>query len=95
MQASDAKKEEFQRYLEKAGVLDNITKVLVGLYELPEKPVNANDFVKEYLGAPVREDTERLKKVVEEQQRLLRERDEEIAQLKQQIAALQANSGAI
>jgi septal ring factor EnvC (AmiA/AmiB activator) len=51
--------------------------------------------VKEYLGAPVREDTERLKKVVEEQQRLLRERDEEIAQLKQQIAALQANSGAI
>ncbi len=39
--------------------------VLVGLYELPEKPANAVDFIKEYLGAAVKEDTERLKKIVD------------------------------
>ena len=73
-------------------MIDNISKVLIGLYELPEKPVNANDFVKEYLGAPVRDDTEKLRKTVEEQQKVIREKDEEIALLKQQLAALQANS---
>lgn len=33
--------EDFQRYLEKSGVIDALTKVLVGLYETPEKPGNA------------------------------------------------------
>ena len=35
--AADSKREEFRKYLEKAGVLDAMTKVLVGLYEEPEK----------------------------------------------------------
>jgi len=47
MQNGEAKKEEFQRYLEKSGVIDALTKVLVGLYEVPEKPGNAIDFIKE------------------------------------------------
>ncbi|EOD08968.1 hypothetical protein EMIHUDRAFT_68044, partial [Emiliania huxleyi CCMP1516] len=37
----DAKKEEFRKYLERSGVIDALTKVLVGLYEEPEKPSNA------------------------------------------------------
>ena len=31
VQTTEAKKEEFRNYLEKAGVIDQLTKVLVGL----------------------------------------------------------------
>ena len=40
-QTTDSKKEEFRKYLEKSGVIDQLTRVLVGLYEEPEKPNNA------------------------------------------------------
>jgi len=60
-QAPDAKKEEFRRYLERSGVIDALTKVLVGLYEEPEKPANALDFIKMTLGAPTGVDVEALK----------------------------------
>jgi len=33
-------KEEFRHYLENSGVIDALTKVLVGLYEENEKPQN-------------------------------------------------------
>jgi hypothetical protein len=46
------KKEEFRRYLERAGVLDALTKVLVGLYEEPDRhAINGLEYVKRYLGA--------------------------------------------
>jgi hypothetical protein len=45
----DSKREEFRKYLEKAGVLDVLTKTLVCLYEEPEKPNNAIDFLKKNL----------------------------------------------
>ncbi len=79
--------------MERSGVVDSITKVLVGLYELPEKPANAIDFIKEYLGAPVKEDTDRLKKLVDEQAKQLKEKDDQIQALQQQLAALQASFG--
>ncbi|XP_035613499.1 c-Myc-binding protein-like [Oncorhynchus keta] len=47
---SESKREQFRRYLEKAGVLDTLTNVLVALYEEPEKPNNALDFLKHHLG---------------------------------------------
>ena len=50
-QGPDAKKEEFRKYLERAGVVDTLTKALVGLYEAPDCPVNAMAFVKEFIGA--------------------------------------------
>ena len=46
---ADSKKEEFRKYLEKAGVLDALTKTLVCLYEEPEKPNNALDFLRKNL----------------------------------------------
>ncbi|XP_076016709.1 c-Myc-binding protein-like [Genypterus blacodes] len=49
--ASDSKREPFRRYLEKSGVIDSLTSVLVALYEQPEKPNNALEFVKQNLGA--------------------------------------------
>ncbi|XP_019948877.1 c-Myc-binding protein-like isoform X2 [Paralichthys olivaceus] len=49
--APDTKREQFRRYLEKAGVVDSLTSVLVALYEQPERPSNALEFVKQHLGA--------------------------------------------
>jgi|TARA_B110000196_G_C20643309_1_gene429540 hypothetical protein len=41
-------------------VIDQLTKVLVGLYEEPEKPGNVIDFIKKSLGAPSDTDVEQL-----------------------------------
>jgi hypothetical protein len=41
---NEAKREEFRKYLEKNGVLDALTKVLVGLYEEPDKPNDALEY---------------------------------------------------
>lgn len=38
---SENKREEFRKYLEKTGVMDALTKVLVCLYEEPDKPEDA------------------------------------------------------
>ena len=43
-QTTEAKKEEFRKYLEKSGVIDQLTRVLVGLYEQPEKPANSVEY---------------------------------------------------
>ncbi|KAL0961955.1 hypothetical protein UPYG_G00333860 [Umbra pygmaea] len=60
--APESKREQFRRYLEKAGVIDSLTNVLVALYEEPEKPNNALDFLKDHLGVAGAEpmDTEAL-----------------------------------
>ncbi|XP_072249349.1 c-Myc-binding protein-like [Leuresthes tenuis] len=49
--ASDSKREQYRRYLEKAGVVDSLTSVFVSLYEQQEKPTNALEFIKQHLGA--------------------------------------------
>ncbi|CAK8686096.1 unnamed protein product [Clavelina lepadiformis] len=61
--AADSKREEFRKYLEKAGVLDALTKVLVNLYEEPEKPNNALEFLYQHLNGsgPDSADVEALK----------------------------------
>lgn len=41
IQSTETKKEEFRKYLERAGVIDQLTRVLVGLYEETDKPANA------------------------------------------------------
>ena len=41
-------------------MIDQLTKVLVGLYEEPEKPGNVIDFIKKSLGAPSDTDVEQL-----------------------------------
>ncbi|XP_015585719.1 c-Myc-binding protein isoform X2 [Cephus cinctus] len=46
----DSKREEFRKYLERAGVMDALTKVLVSLYEETEKPDDALEYVRRNLG---------------------------------------------
>lgn len=42
-------------------MIDALTKVLVGLYEEPERPANAVDYIRRYLGAPAGVDVEAMK----------------------------------
>ncbi|KAL0478097.1 hypothetical protein AKO1_010782 [Acrasis kona] len=58
-QSVNNRKDEFKKYLEKNGVVDAITKV--SLYEEPERPQNALDYVKSYLGGPSSNDSDQLK----------------------------------
>jgi len=60
-QTPESKKQEFRKYLEKSGVIDALTKVLVGLYEEPERPPNAVDYIKRYMGAPTGIDIEAIR----------------------------------
>lgn len=60
-QTTESKREEYRKYLEKSGVIDQLTRVLVELYEEPNKPENAIDFVKKYLGSPSDVDLDSLK----------------------------------
>lgn len=64
----DSKREEFRRYLERAGVTDALTKVLVSLYEEPEKPEDALEYIRKNLGGITEENFEidALKKELEE-----------------------------
>merc|ERR1711893_248858 len=86
--AADSKREEFRKYLEKAGVLDALTKVLVGLYEEPEKPNNALDFLRQHLGAagPDTADVEALKLEVTELRQKCEQLQEENNELRAKLA---------
>ncbi|KAK6170768.1 c-Myc-binding protein [Patella vulgata] len=85
--AADSKREEYRKYLEKAGVLDVLTKVLVGLYEEPEKPNNALDFLRQHLGAtsPETADVEALKLEVTELRQKNEQLQEEVNDLKAKV----------
>ena len=48
----ESKKEDFRKYLEQGGVIDALTKSLVGLYEESEKPTDALAFIQQVAAAP-------------------------------------------
>ncbi|XP_072019153.1 c-Myc-binding protein-like [Amphiura filiformis] len=84
---ADSKREEFRKYLEKAGVLDTLTKTLVALYEEPEKPNNALDFLKMHLGqaGPDTADVEALRLQVSELQQKVEQLQDENKELKSKV----------
>lgn len=82
-ETADSQKEEFRKYLEKNGVIAQLTRVLVGLYEEPERPANAIDYIKKFLGASTGVDVEELRA---ENQALKGAN----AELNEKISALQA-----
>ena len=85
VQTTEQKKEEFRKYLERNGVIDQLTKVLVGLYEEPEKPTNVTDFIKKSLGAPSDTDVEALLSENEELKRQKNELDKKIETLQHEL----------
>ncbi|KYN20344.1 C-Myc-binding protein, partial [Trachymyrmex cornetzi] len=66
--AVTAKREEFRKYLERAGVMDALTKILVSLYEETEKPTDALEYIRKNLGGIMDNTSEidTLKKELEE-----------------------------
>ena len=90
VQTTEQKKEEFRKYLERAGVIDQLTKVLVGLYEEPEKPGNAIEFIKKYLGAPSDTDVEALKAENDQLKKERMDLEKRIEQLRSELDTEQA-----
>lgn len=85
---TESKREEFRKYLEGAGVLDALTKVLVGLYEEPDKPRDPLDFLKQHLhaGMPESIDIEALKKEVEELKQRNTDLEGQVSQLQAELS---------
>lgn len=70
--------------MEKSGVIDSLTKVLVNLYEEPERPGNALDYVKRYVGAPTGVDIDAMRKENEELKAKVKELEKTLARLTKQ-----------
>ena len=85
--AADSKREEFRKYLEQSGVVDALTKILVNLYEEPEKPSQALDFLRQHLGAagPETADVEALRLEVGDLKVKLSQLQDENADLKSRL----------
>ncbi|KAE8750055.1 hypothetical protein FOCC_FOCC003179 [Frankliniella occidentalis] len=45
----DSKREEYRKYLERAGVMESLTRVLVSLYEEQDKGIDALEYVRNHL----------------------------------------------
>ncbi|CAK4086363.1 unnamed protein product [Aphanomyces euteiches] len=86
-QTPDSKKEEFRKYLEKSGVIDSLTKVLVGLYEESDKPPNAVDYIKKFIGAPTGVDVDALRTENEELKKKNAELTKVIEELNKRLTA--------
>ncbi|KAM9353778.1 c-Myc-binding protein-like [Symphorus nematophorus] len=94
--APDSKREQFRRYLEKAGVVDSLTSVLVALYEQPERPSNALEFVKEHFCAVglMSADTEALQQEVKDLRQRCARLEEENKDLKTRLLRYEPEGGA-
>ncbi|CAE8709901.1 unnamed protein product [Polarella glacialis] len=88
-ETADSQKEEFRKYLEKNGIISQLTRVLVGLYEEPERPANSIDYIKKYLGAPTGVDVEELRAENDELKRHNADLESKVASLTQQLKELQ------
>mmetsp|Transcript_818 Transcript_818/g.1796 ORF Transcript_818/g.1796 Transcript_818/m.1796 type:complete len:97 (+) Transcript_818:144-434(+) len=89
-ETADSQKEEFRKYLEKNGIISQLTRVLVGLYEEPERPANAVDYIKKYLGAPSGIDVEELRAENEELKMRNSQLEQQVASLTLQVRELEA-----
>ena len=78
--------QEYRKYLEKSGVIDSLTKVLVGLYEEPDRPVNAVDYVKRSINASASDDGSKdaLRKENEKLKAKVQELEKTIARMKKE-----------
>ena len=78
------KREAFRKYLDDGGVLDSLTRVLVALYEEPENPEDALEYIKQFLGSPQGVDVESLQRENEELEKQAEELRQKLAELKEQ-----------
>uniref|UniRef100_A0A0A9VYL7 c-Myc-binding protein n=1 Tax=Lygus hesperus TaxID=30085 RepID=A0A0A9VYL7_LYGHE len=83
----DSKREEFRKYLERAGIMDALTKVLVQLYEEPDKPEDALDYLRVNLGdkRPTLQEVEQMKSDIEKMTERIKELELENMKLKGEV----------
>ena len=89
----EAKKDEFRAYLERTGVVDQLTKVLVSLYEETDKPNDPLAFIKKNMSAPEEIDSDNLKNEylkLKEENEVLKNR---VINLQKQIESLKGDEG--
>merc|ERR1712227_546702 len=87
-------KDEFRKYLEKVGVLELLTKSLVQLYEEPDKPGDAVNYLKNTVGGTP-EDKKTIEQLRSENTDLkakLAELEASQASLESKISALESNT---
>ncbi|XP_018328211.1 c-Myc-binding protein homolog [Agrilus planipennis] len=80
---SEGKREEFRKYLEKTGVIEALTRVLVCLYEEVDKPEDALHFIRNKLASLASLDTP------DELQEKLESANCRIQELEEQLAAME------
>merc|ERR1719378_1920780 len=86
-----AKREEFRRYLDQAGIVDQLTQFLVNLYEEPEKPSDAVGYMKKALGnGPDAADVESLRVTIDELTKKLEDATNRAEDAENKVAELQA-----
>ncbi|XP_076030035.1 c-Myc-binding protein-like [Oratosquilla oratoria] len=87
----DSEREKFRTYMEKTGVMSALTKVFVDLYEKPEKPQDALEYVTTALGAVVVEkhQLEMLEEKVKEMQETIEKLEKENSMLKEKMCDLE------
>lgn len=84
LHSNDSKREEYHRYLEKSGVIEYFSHVLVDLYETPEKPLDPNEFLREQLSKFFPDDTDDLRQEILHHEEMLNERENTLHELQQQ-----------
>mmetsp|Transcript_63884 Transcript_63884/g.101265 ORF Transcript_63884/g.101265 Transcript_63884/m.101265 type:complete len:99 (+) Transcript_63884:58-354(+) len=86
----DIQKEEFRKYLEKYQIVQQLTKVLVDLYEEPPQPSTAIEHIKRCLKAPTDKDIDLLQADIEELTLENAELESKVEGLSKQLKELQA-----
>lgn len=81
----DPKKDEFKVYLEKTGISDQLAKILISLYEEPNKPENADDFISRNFGKKENIETIYLKNEVLRLRETIDKQNTEIEKYKKQL----------
>jgi hypothetical protein len=84
LHSNESKREEYHRYLEKSGVIEYFTRVLVDLYEIPEKPLDPNEFIREQLSKFFPDDTDDLRQQIQHHEEMLMERENVLRDLQQE-----------
>ncbi len=88
---AELQRDDFREYLEKTGILAHLTKVLVDLYEEPQRPDNPLDYVRQFLGAPRDIDVDTLKAENEELRYRCEEHEATIDALMSQLEGLRTH----
>lgn len=87
-QLVDNKRDQFRRYVESHGVVDMLTKVLIQLMTIPEKPENPIEFIREQVGASLKEKQQM--KILEHEVEFYRQKVDELTK---QLEEIQVQTG--